>query len=493
MRISTTLTLAVAGASSLVVAAYGAWQMRDEALELSESALHDTRLLAVVVEVAVENALRDGQRADVDEILSSLEVRDANMDVLIFDTERRLLSSSEGVAGSEAFVRNAFADTIGSETTGERILDRGAGDRIVAWVPLRNEKGSRTGTVVVTKPFEELRRDLIETAWSSLLSLLVLVASISIVTWLLVEAYVRRPARILQESMQGIRAGDLRGIVRHKRVDELSSLVDEFNALLVELAATRERLDSEARSRRALEDGLRGIDKLVTVGQLSAGLAHEIGSPLQILEGRARALAKRSDVSDEVRRVAEILVTQAERVTRIVDQLLSFSRRKPINLSAIDLPQVAGIVVEFMRSEADRRGVRMQLIPARDLPPAKADVDQMQQVVLNLLTNALRASRRGGAVTVRIDRSVLRDPATADERDALLLEVADQGHGMSEDQLARSFEPFFTTWTTSGGSGLGLAVVKSIVNAHGGQIDLTSTPDVGTTVTVRVPAAELNQ
>lgn len=489
MRISTRLTLAVATASIVIVGAYGAWQMRDEANELSLAALHDTRLLATVVQVAVENALRDGQRADVDEVLRSLELGDASMDVLVYDAQHILVSSSDNHVDTD-LTRAAFTELVKAGNSGSRILDRGAGDHVIAWAPLRLENGTPNGTVMVTKPFEELRRDLIETAWSTLVSLLALVVVISIVTWVLVEAYVRRPASSLQDSMHRVRAGDLRATVLHERNDELSALVAEFNALLGELASTRERLAAEAESRRALEDGLRGIDKLVTVGQLSAGLAHEIGSPLQILEGRARALAKRTDLSPEVVRNAEILVTQAERVTRIVDQLVGFSRRKPMHLVPLDLVDVARTVVEFMRIEAERRGIRITLTGQHDLPAAMADHDQMQQVVLNLLTNALRASSHGTLITVRVDRGELQDPAMHMNHAAVCVEVADQGHGMNSEQQAKSFEPFFTTWTDNGGSGLGLAVVKAIVTAHRGDITLQSTEHQGTTVTVRVPVAE---
>ncbi len=490
MRISTRLTLAVAAASIVIVGAYGAWQMHDEANELSLAALDDTRLLATVVQVAVENALRDGQRADVDEVLRSLELRDASMDILIYDARHVLVSSSDNHVDTE-LARHAFSELVKADNSGSRILDRGAGDHVIAWAPLRQENGTPNGTVMVTKPFEELRRDLIETAWSTLISLLVLVVAISIVTWVLVEAYVRRPARSLQNSMHRARAGDLHGTVTHERDDELAALVAELDALLAELASTREHLSAEAESRRALEDGLRGIDKLVTVGQLSAGLAHEIGSPLQILEGRARALAKRTDLSADVVRNAEILVTQAERVTRIVDQLVGFSRRKPLHLIPLNLAEVARIVVEFMRTEAERRGVRIELTGGdEDLPHAMADNDQMQQVVLNLLTNALRASTRGTTISVRVGRAELEDPATHVKHGGLLIEVTDQGHGMTPEQLARSFEPFFTTWSDNGGSGLGLAVVKAIVTAHRGDIALQSAEHAGTTVTVRVPAAE---
>src|SRR5262249_44489167 len=142
---------------------------------------------------------------------------------------------------------------------------------------------------------------------------------------LLGTAYVTRPLATLLDGIAHVRDGDFKSRVPLARHDEIGALVDEFNSMVAALGDARQRIEHETEARLRLERGLQGIDKMVTIGQLSAGLAHEIGLPLQVLSGRASALQTRSS-DPEIRRQAEILVEQTARITRIVEQLLSFGR-----------------------------------------------------------------------------------------------------------------------------------------------------------------------
>jgi signal transduction histidine kinase len=225
----------------------------------------------------------------------------------------------------------------------------------------------------------------------------------------------------------------------------------------------------------------------VTVGQLSAGLAHEIGSPLQILNGRARALLTRADATPEIKRNAEILVAQSERVTRIVEQLLRFARRRTLHLADVDLRRSAQAVLDLLDHEARRRGVTISFTCADDLPQLVADADQLQQIVLNLVANALKATPSGGSVRVSMKQDTFQLASGMPVRPSITLTVEDTGVGMEEDQVNRAFEPFFTNWADGHGTGLGLAVVRAIVTDHGGTVGIASRPGTGTRVTVQLP------
>jgi signal transduction histidine kinase len=255
-----------------------------------------------------------------------------------------------------------------------------------------------------------------------------------------------------------------------------------------ELGEARQRLSAEAESRLALEAGLRRVDKLAAVGQLSAGLAHEIGSPLLILNGRAQALAARAELPDDVRRNARILVEQSERIERIVRQLLDLARRKPSKLESLDALASVRAVVELLEFDARKRDVRLTFHSEEPLPRVLADGDGLQQVALNLLTNALRATPRGGEVRVTLAPSTFQRAPGLRERHGVRLSVEDTGVGMDGAALERVFEPFFTTWGAHGGTGLGLPVVKAIVAEHGGAVTVTSRQGQGTHFIVHIPS-----
>jgi len=145
------------------------------------------------------------------------------------------------------------------------------------------------------------------------------------------------------------------------------------------------------------------------------------------------------------------------------------------------------VVLDLLEHAARRRGVTIEMECDPDLPRVVADVDQIQQIVLNLAKNALEASQPGGRIALRLSPWDLPVPGGTRRVPGVRLEVEDDGRGMSEEVLARLFDPFFTTRATEGGTGLGLAVVKSIVTAHGGQVTAASVPGRGSRITVDLP------
>ncbi|MGN6107333.1 MAG: sensor histidine kinase, partial [Kofleriaceae bacterium] len=295
---------------------------------------------------------------------------------------------------------------------------------------------------------------------------------------LLGTIHVSRPIARLLEGVRQVRAGEFRSPVPAARRDEIGELVAEFNAMGEALAEARARTEIEAEARARLEQGLQRVDKLVTIGQLSAGLAHEIGSPLQVMSGRASALLEHAD--PEVQRQAGLLVQQCDRIARVVEQLLAFGRRKPPVIRRCDLTEPIRSVIELLAGEARRRGIEL-VTAGMDRPHVvEADADQLQQVALNLVKNALAATPPGGEIVVRL----------ADEHDAVALIVEDTGEGIPAETQARLFEPFFTTRAAEGGTGLGLAVVRAIATEHRGGVEVASEPGRGARFTVRFPRTE---
>jgi signal transduction histidine kinase len=182
-------------------------------------------------------------------------------------------------------------------------------------------------------------------------------------------------------------------------------------------------------------------------------------------------------VDPEVRRQAELLVAQCERITRVVEQLLSFGRRKAVAIGPCDLGVPVRTVIDLLSGEARRRGVTLGLEVDEGSHEIAGDSDQLQQVALNLVRNALTATPSGGRIIVRVDHV----------GDSVRLSVRDSGAGIDADTRSRLFEPFFTTHASDGGTGLGLAVVRTIANEHRAKVDVYSEPGCGAEFVVSFP------
>lgn len=236
---------------------------------------------------------------------------------------------------------------------------------------------------------------------------------------------------------------------------------------------------------RELESQLLRAEKLVTVGILAAGIAHEIGTPLGVVRGRAEYVWGKLGAQHPQAAGIQVIIDQIDRVSRTLRQLLDFSRVQPAMVRGVALGPLLRGAQELLHGEAERRRVRVEVEVPEDLPPLAADPDQLQQVVLNLALNACDACEPGG--TVRLGAQVAA-PGEPGAWNGVRVTVRDDGCGIPAEHLNRVFDPFFTTKKRGQGTGLGLTVVAQIVRNHGGRIELESEPGRGTCVILWWPA-----
>jgi signal transduction histidine kinase len=246
---------------------------------------------------------------------------------------------------------------------------------------------------------------------------------------------------------------------------------------------------TETAERLAAMEQLRHADRLRTVGRLAAGLAHELGTPLNVVSGRAGLIASGKLEPDEILHSAATIKTEADRITEIVRQLLDFARRRQPKRVALDLRIIARRTVELLQPLAAKRDIVVRLIDDEDPVSACIDQDQIQQVLTNLVMNAIQAVDSGGEVRLRLGSELRPDNGFADTEpsDYARIAVEDQGMGISEEQLEHIFEPFYTTKDVGEGTGLGLSIAHGIVQEHQGWIDVSSSPGMGTCFTVYLP------
>jgi signal transduction histidine kinase len=245
-------------------------------------------------------------------------------------------------------------------------------------------------------------------------------------------------------------------------------------------ATLRARLQAAEEVTR-LQRQLVRAEKLVTVGVLSAGIAHEIGTPLAVVRGRAEHMLERLSSPREHEDLREI-VGEIDHISSTIREVLEFSREQPATLGRTSPGAAVARALDLLEWRLLGKHVLVDVDVAPDLPPLAAAPDQFEQVLVNLLLNACDASRPGGAIRV-----TARPDPTDPER--LRIEVADHGAGIPPHHLNAVFDPYFTTKKRGEGTGLGLAIVWQIVRNHRGEISLRSTIGVGTVATVSWPVA----
>jgi signal transduction histidine kinase len=225
---------------------------------------------------------------------------------------------------------------------------------------------------------------------------------------------------------------------------------------------------------RALEAQLRRNDRLASVGQLAAGMAHEVRNPLAILRATAQLLANQLAEQQGVGAYARVLIAESDRIDRLISELLEYARPRPPHRIALDLPRVLAKAAHHVRPYALQHEVSIE-VRAPAAGELWADGEQLRQALVNVLLNAVQASPPG---------SVVQLTATV-APDAVALTVTDHGRGMPLEVRERACDPFFTT--RPDGTGLGLALVATIVQEHGGALHIDSLVGNGTTVTLALP------
>jgi signal transduction histidine kinase len=377
---------------------------------------------------------------------------------------------------------------------------------VTRWVPARrggpavpdgptSTRDERTNTIVTRLPLTlpgvgrgviELRESLRgnieyvhDTVWRVVFVTLLAIFLTTVVIVVTVQALVGTPLRRIMEIVRRVGRGDLAGRVGSTQRGEMGELARELDTMSARLAAEIDRADQETKGRIATLEQLRHADRLSTVGQLASGIAHELGTPLNVVAARAKMIEREesrgADALDDARTIRE----QAERMTKIIRQLLDFARQKAAARQDLDLNALVKRTLTMLEPLAAKARVRLEPQCPEGPIVAGVDVLQMEQLLTNLVINAIQAQPDGGVVRLRISKI----------EDSVAIEVEDEGVGMTPDVKERVFEPFFTTKDVGRGTGLGLSVVYGIVQEHGGTISIDTEPGKGAKFTVVLRAA----
>jgi two-component system sensor histidine kinase HydH len=244
---------------------------------------------------------------------------------------------------------------------------------------------------------------------------------------------------------------------------------------------------------RRLEEQVRRSHHLAALGQMAAGVAHEVRNPLNSIRGFAQLLQEKTNQDASCAEYTQIILEEVDRMNRIVTDLLDFSRQRELTLVPVQIEKLIEDLVREMQADAQRGNVELKTVPAATvLPDILGNGDKLRQVFRNIILNAIQACDKNGKVTLRLALVADTLPPRKDaEPDTLLrrqvaVEITDSGCGMDSKTIDKIFDPFFTQKDT--GTGLGLSISQKIVDQHGGRIDVKSEPGKGSTFTIILPA-----
>lgn len=258
-------------------------------------------------------------------------------------------------------------------------------------------------------------------------------------------------------------------------LNEERNLIDAIARLIAQII---ERKQAEE-DRIKLQDQLRHADRLATIGQLAAGVAHEFNEPLGNILGFAQLILRNENLSDDIKNDIDKIVTASMHAREVVRKLMLFARQMPAEKTKVNLNKVIDGGLYFLDARCTKAGIEMVRSLSPDLPEILADQSQIHQILVNLVVNAIQAMPDGGTITIStecLDKNIC-------------LSVTDTGVGMSEEIQEQLFVPFFTTKDVDEGTGLGLPVVHGIVTSHGGSIKVSSKVGKGSSFEIQLPIA----
>jgi two-component system NtrC family sensor kinase len=354
-------------------------------------------------------------------------------------------------------------------------------ETLLTYVPVEVPE-PRQGGIEISQPFVEFDKFTADSLRSEVLGAVAEVGLATILALLLGVVFIGRPISRLAAKARRVGTGDLSGPLQLSQRDELGELAKEINLMC-------DRLAEERSARESATEQLRHADRLTTVGKLASGIAHELGTPLNVVSGRARLIMRGEVEGNEAIDSAKIVAEQADRMTAMIRQLLDFARPRALQKVTVNIPSLTARVAELVATIARKTNASIVVPEPDDALHVAADEGAVHQMMINLVVNALHAMPQGGTVAIGA-KFVDRAPPPYVEGGTthwLAIEVKDTGTGMDDATRKRIFEPFFTTKPVGDGTGLGLSVTWGIVREHRGWIDVQSSPGAGSTFTVYLP------
>lgn len=428
----------------------------------------DIELVARAIRLPLSHALERGDQGTVQQALDSAFSIDRVYGVYLYDSEGSTIAASgfrQGTVDTDKAAELANRGVLQGE------FDYMAGEELFSYfVPLIDAGGRINGLLQVTRQGSEFDEYLAELRYHTLLVVLVSGMVLALILLLGHRWVVGRHLRAIEDSMERIGKGDLQHRLPQRGAREFRHLSSAINQMLDAIEVSRRQLAD-------MGERLHRSEKMAALGQLAAGVAHELGSPLSTVDGKAQRLLRRDDLSDSARQALDTMRREAARMEKIIRQLLDFGRANPLQRRLIPADQPVHAARERLIHNTP---VPIHLELHGTAPLISVDAVRLDQALGNLMLNAVQAADHQVRVSLEQDR------------DWIFYHVDDDGPGITPDNQPHLFEPFFTTKPVGHGTGLGLAVAHAAARDHGGEIEISKAPLGGARFTLKLPKPKGN-
>ena len=366
--------------------------------------------------------------------------------------------------------------------------EKDGGEFTYTYFPITVVK-NRMGALELKKSLTDVKNYTEDTIYQITLLMLVSFVMAVFLSWILGYRFVGQPLDILTKAIKQMDGDDFPEPIIIEKRNELTNLALAYNDMMNSLELAREKIKSESEARVVALNQLRHADRLKTVGSIAAGIAHELGTPLNIISGRSSLITSQKLSDIEKDESANIISTQVKRMSTIINQFLAYARYQKPQKSDTDIRLLVFQTVDLLYPSVNKQTTSIELL-GKDIPFfINIDAGQIQQVLANILTNAIKAMPDGGKITIDIQEKRTRNNKNfgGKEKDYVCIAVQDEGSGISKEDIDFVFDPFFTTKITGQGTGLGLSIAADICYEHDGYIDVNSEFGKGSCFMIYLP------
>jgi len=429
--------------------------------------------------VAVQNMLSTGSLEDLQHMATQLEASREIVGVLIVNTDGEPMIAP-------SFEPNERLREEMKEEQPVRDLWLAGKDERALIVPLNGKGDVPVGHLAVVQDWTDLIRNRDRSLLRVATFGVSLAGIVAIVLFAAVRVFVAKPLEHVRDVVVAIsegRAGDEEARVMLGQRDEIGELGRAVNLMQDELQNAHLELLDEHSEKLNLERSLVTAQRLAAVGELAAGVAHAIGTALNVVQGRAQLLMERAGPGDDERKDLQVIIDQCGRITQTVRSLLDFSREKEPMFEVLDLNDLVTGVLGLLTTQLQDVEVDVDLQEGGI--PVRIDQAMVEEMLVNITLNALQAMTPGGKLTIATE-SPVASPTTRHKRFAAL-RVTDTGPGIADEHQTKIFDPFYTTKDVGTGTGLGLSISYKIAAEHGGEIAVENVPEAGARFSIFLP------
>ncbi len=442
-------------------------------------------LLSAIIESSLFYSMKDENMVEHQSSLIELASTNDITKIRILDPHGKILRSSteeeHGTSVSPSTLDNLNSFLSSNDPFGTYFVKQPS--RIQEFRSIENKKEcfgchdsslKRTGILEVSIDYAPAAALLRK---SQLQAIIISLAAMGILAFIIIrlfERLINRPISKLKDKMKKVQEGDLEVELSSYKSDEIGNLTKNFHEMIRKLKDANHKVE-ELYNKQIVKAG-----HLASIGELAAGLAHEIKNPIAGMKGALEIFNQRTDESDPKKEIFKEMLLQIEKINHVIQDLLIYAKPKEMKISKIDPNECMHDAVKLAKPHINSKDIRFHFHPLENERLAHIDCNKIQEVLLNLILNSIASIGKEGEISIELQ-----------EKNKKELEIifTDSGKGIKKEHLSQVFHPFFTT--KKRGTGLGLSICKNIIEAHNGSIEVTSVENEGATFYIRLPVLEL--